>query len=120
MGLILLTILFGLAALTLAICFGLLWLAARFVHPTLAAILGTGGVALTVFAIVEGFVSCNAPPVFVAPRPGDPGEGSMTFACDGPGGAAIYMSLFFVYPFIGLCLAIITYQVWLRAKKRQM
>ena len=88
MGLILLAMLLGLAAMVLATCYALLWLAARFVHPSLAAILGTAGVAVIAYAIVDGIITCNAPPIYAPSSLGDYGEKLMIHACDGPGGVA--------------------------------
>lgn len=52
MGLTLLLVLLGLAANTLTPCCYLLWLIARFVHPTLAALLGASAVIALVHAVV--------------------------------------------------------------------
>ena len=105
-------------ALVLAALYGLLWLAARLVHPMLAAVLGGAMIAWLAYATFNGFRTCAAPPVYVPPAPGDLGDGAMIFACDSAGGAFTYLGLTLSFPIMA-ALAFVTYRIWRSSRNRR-
>lgn len=97
--------------LFLSIAYAILWAIARFIHRYAAGAVGVAAICYIIYGIVDGIATCNAPPVYLAPLPGETGEGTYVFACDAPAGSFILFSLYVILPLLATGLALILYRV---------
>lgn len=107
-------------AVTLASAWGVVWLLGRFVSARLAIGAAVALMAYVLYTGVDTMLVCSAEATFVAPPPGDSGEGSMIHACDGPGGVIAYFYSVFLVPTALVVLGLVTYRRWVSEARQKV
>jgi hypothetical protein len=99
-----------------------MWLAGRFVSAWLALGIGIFAVLVLGYGSADIFYTCGAEPVYVPPKPGDPVEGTVKFACDGPMGLIDYFNAAIICPIAIVAIGLLTFRFYkksMRAKGRR-
>jgi len=77
---------------------------------------GLCALAYAVYSALQAYLGCAAEPVFTPPAVGQGGEGSVSFACDGPGGMLSYGYVFIFAPLTVITLGLSMTFLWRRKK----
>ena len=93
-----LTVMLGLALICALCVLILAWILNRCIVSKAAIAVVMMACAYAVWEALSTLDACNAEPTWVAPAPGDGGDGMMIFPCDGPGGVAAYVFAYFAVP----------------------
>ncbi|SMC39504.1 hypothetical protein [Rhizobium sp. RU36D] len=115
--LLVVTVTFG---ITLASAWGVVWLLGRFVSARLAIGAALALMAYLLYTGIDTMLVCSAEATYVAPLPGNSGEGSMIHACDGPGGMIAYFYSVFLVPTALVLLGVVTYRHWISKAEQKV
>jgi hypothetical protein len=85
---------------------------------TAVAVVGLVATGFLLYSIIVTIYGCASEPVYVPP-PCDEGcgEGTMTSACDGPGGVLAYGFAFLLGPITAFLSGLITFRVMMKIRR---
>jgi hypothetical protein len=113
---VMLIALIGFSAVTVALIWGIMWAADRWLHLYAAMGVGIDAILYLVQNIARGIAYCNEDPVYVPPSPSEGGEGQIIANCDSAGGIVDRVYLYMVGPAAVLCLGVIMVRIWRRSR----
>lgn len=106
-------------ALNIAVIYGAMYLANRFLHRYMAVAIGIAATVFAIYAMVDTVVTCGAEPEYVPPLPGSDGDGAMIYPCDGPNGPETHAVVILIWPITALLCALRARWYWRSADTKR-
>jgi hypothetical protein len=89
----------------------MMWALKRYFHRYAAVGLGALAVIYLGYETIAGMRHCAEDPIYIPPKTGEGGEGTMLFNCDAPTGMYIYFFLYIIAPITILLICRFVFKV---------